>query len=59
MQKLLIFTDIDRTLLPNGKQPESPEARSISPDFQPYLEPICVACEQRSFHPGNVSVSSL
>ena len=29
MQKLLICTDLDRTLLPNGKQPESPEARSI------------------------------
>lgn len=29
MQKLLICTDLDRTLLPNGNQPESPEARSI------------------------------
>jgi len=29
MQKLLICTDLDRTLLPNGSQPESPEARSI------------------------------
>lgn len=29
MQKLLICTDLDRTLLPNGTQPESPEARAI------------------------------
>ncbi|MBD2152551.1 HAD-IIB family hydrolase [Pseudanabaena sp. FACHB-1277] len=29
MQKLLICTDLDRTLLPNGTQPESPEARDI------------------------------
>jgi hypothetical protein len=29
MQKLLICTDLDRTLLPNGKQPESPQARDI------------------------------
>ena len=29
MQKLLICTDLDRTLLPNGAQPESPEARTI------------------------------
>jgi len=29
MQKLLICTDLDRTLLPNGTQPESPEARTI------------------------------
>ena len=29
MQKLLICTDLDRTLLPNGIQPESPEARAI------------------------------
>ncbi len=29
MQKLLICTDLDRTLLPNGNQPESPEARQI------------------------------
>ncbi len=29
MQKLLICTDLDRTLLPNGKQPESPEARAV------------------------------
>ena len=29
MQKLFICTDLDRTLLPNGKQAESPEARSI------------------------------
>ncbi|MDX2255872.1 MAG: HAD-IIB family hydrolase [Pseudanabaenaceae cyanobacterium bins.39] len=27
MQKLFICTDLDRTLLPNGAQPESPEAR--------------------------------
>jgi len=29
MQKLFICTDLDRTLLPNGKQAESPKARSI------------------------------
>jgi HAD superfamily hydrolase (TIGR01484 family) len=29
MQKLLICTDLDRTLLPNGTQPESPKARTI------------------------------
>ncbi len=29
MQKLLICTDLDRTLLPNGNQAESPEARRI------------------------------
>ncbi len=29
MQKLFICTDLDRTLLPNGKQSESPEARTI------------------------------
>lgn len=29
MQKLFICTDLDRTLLPNGKQAESPEARTI------------------------------
>ena len=29
MKKLLICTDLDRTLLPNGTQPESPEARTI------------------------------
>ncbi len=29
MQKLLICTDLDRTLLPNGTQPEFPQARSI------------------------------
>jgi sucrose-6F-phosphate phosphohydrolase len=29
MQKLLICTDLDRTLLPNGKQLESPKARAI------------------------------
>ncbi len=29
MQKLLICTDLDRTLLPNGTQPESSEARTI------------------------------
>jgi sucrose-6F-phosphate phosphohydrolase len=29
MQKLLICTDLDRTLLPNGTQRESPEARTI------------------------------
>jgi hypothetical protein len=29
MQKLLICTDLDRTLLPNGTQPESPQARTI------------------------------
>ena len=29
MQKLLICTDLDRTLLPNGKHPESPQARLI------------------------------
>jgi sucrose-6F-phosphate phosphohydrolase len=29
MQKLLICTDLDRTLLPNGNQPESPQARAI------------------------------
>ncbi len=29
MEKLFICTDLDRTLLPNGKQPESPAARSI------------------------------
>jgi sucrose-6F-phosphate phosphohydrolase len=29
MQKLFVCTDLDRTLLPNGKQAESPEARTI------------------------------
>jgi len=29
IDKLLICTDLDRTLLPNGKQPESAEARSM------------------------------
>lgn len=29
MEQLFICTDLDRTLLPNGKQPESPAARSI------------------------------
>ena len=29
MQKLFICTDLDRTLVPNGKQAESPEARTI------------------------------
>ncbi|MGR8978719.1 MAG: HAD-IIB family hydrolase [Gammaproteobacteria bacterium] len=28
-QRILICTDLDRTLLPNGRQPESPEARAI------------------------------
>jgi sucrose-6F-phosphate phosphohydrolase len=28
-QKLLLCTDLDRTLLPNGKQPESPGAREL------------------------------
>jgi hypothetical protein len=27
MNRLLLFTDLDRTLLPNGPQPESPDAR--------------------------------
>jgi hydroxymethylpyrimidine pyrophosphatase-like HAD family hydrolase len=26
-QKLLVCTDLDRTLIPNGQQPESPDAR--------------------------------
>ncbi|MBU0498479.1 MAG: HAD-IIB family hydrolase [Gammaproteobacteria bacterium] len=29
MTKLLLCTDLDRTLLPNGAQPESPEARPL------------------------------
>ena len=29
IEKLFICTDLDRTLLPNGRHPESPEARSI------------------------------
>ncbi len=29
MQKLFVCTDLDRTLLPNGKQAESPEARTM------------------------------
>ena len=29
IQPLLICTDLDRTLIPNGEQPESPEARSL------------------------------
>lgn len=32
-QKLLICTDLDRTLLPNGKQPESPKAREYFTRF--------------------------
>lgn len=32
-QKLLICTDLDRTLLPNGKQPESPKAREYFARF--------------------------
>ncbi len=28
MERLLLCTDLDRTLLPNGNQPESPEART-------------------------------
>ena len=27
-KRILICTDLDRTLLPNGKQPESPGARA-------------------------------
>ncbi|GBO55007.1 alpha,alpha-trehalose-phosphate synthase [UDP-forming] [Pseudanabaena sp. lw0831] len=41
MQKLLICTDLDRTLLPNGNQPESPEARSIFNLFVSRLE-VCL-----------------
>ena len=26
---LLLCTDLDRTLLPNGEQPESPQARTL------------------------------
>jgi sucrose-6F-phosphate phosphohydrolase len=29
MTRLLLCTDLDRTLLPNGRQPESPEARML------------------------------
>lgn len=29
LEKLLICTDLDRTLIPNGKQPESPNARKL------------------------------
>jgi sucrose-6F-phosphate phosphohydrolase len=29
IQPLLICTDLDRTLIPNGEQPESPEARAL------------------------------
>lgn len=32
-QRLLICTDLDRTLLPNGKQPESPQARALFAQF--------------------------
>jgi sucrose-6-phosphatase len=32
-QKLLVCTDLDRTLLPNGKQPESPKAREYFARF--------------------------
>ena len=28
LKRILICTDLDRTLLPNGKQPESPGARA-------------------------------
>ena len=28
-QRLLLCTDMDRTLLPNGRQPESPQARRL------------------------------
>lgn len=33
MQKLLVCTDLDRTLIPNGQLPESPEARSLFRQF--------------------------
>ncbi|HEY9701794.1 MAG TPA: HAD family hydrolase, partial [Allocoleopsis sp.] len=29
IDKLLICTDLDRTLIPNGEQPESPNARQL------------------------------
>lgn len=29
LEKLLLCTDLDRTLIPNGKQPESPNARKL------------------------------
>ena len=29
IQPLLICTDLDRTLIPNGEQPESPEVRPL------------------------------
>jgi sucrose-6-phosphatase len=29
IQPLLICTDLDRTLIPNGEQPESPQARLL------------------------------
>jgi hydroxymethylpyrimidine pyrophosphatase-like HAD family hydrolase len=29
IQPLLICTDLDRTLIPNGEQPESPQARPL------------------------------
>lgn len=29
MNRLLICTDLDRTLIPNGPQPESPKARAL------------------------------
>ncbi|MBD2176698.1 HAD-IIB family hydrolase [Pseudanabaena sp. FACHB-1998] len=41
MQKLLICTDLDRTLLPNGTQPESPEARALFTRLVSRLE-VCL-----------------
>ncbi|MDH5258324.1 MAG: haloacid dehalogenase, partial [Gammaproteobacteria bacterium] len=29
MRRLLLCTDLDRTLLPNGRQPESEQARKL------------------------------
>ncbi|BAQ64825.1 HAD-IIB family hydrolase [Geminocystis sp. NIES-3709] len=39
MNKLLICTDLDRTLIPNGSVPESPQARSLFAEFvsQPHI----------------------
>lgn len=37
-QRLLICTDLDRTLLPNGRQPESPQARALFAKFVAHPE---------------------
>ena len=33
MNRLLLCTDLDRTLIPNGKQPESPGVRALFSRF--------------------------